>query len=141
MRQLTDYYFLLMRGFTEEERRQDELLLRRFGLYKLAGAVMYVLKWLFALPEEKMIVKPDKRIGTVLLKEVLNGGNFGRYDKNAQKVHSQLDRNLMRLKRDWRLLKVFPSECLSEPLFRLYHFFWRCWLNIYIDNVRATARH
>lgn len=132
MRQLTDYYFLLMRGFTEEERRQDELLLRRFGLYNLTGAVMYVLKWLFALPEEKMIVKPDKRIGTVLLKDVLNGGNFGRYDKNAQKVHSQLDRNLMRLKRDWRLLKVFPSECLSEPLFRLYHFFWRCWLNIYI---------
>ena len=29
------------------------------------------------------------------------------------------------LAQDIRLVRYFPSECLWEPLFRLYHFFWR----------------
>ena len=125
MRQMMDYYFLLQRGFTEEERQHDTVLLRRFGLYNTAAAVMYVLRCLFVLPTERMLVAPDKRRGQLLLKEVLYGGNFGKYDEDARKVHTQLGRNMLRLKRDWRLLTAFPSECLCEPLFRWWHFFWR----------------
>lgn len=125
MRQMMDYYFLLMKGFTAEERQHDERLLRRFGLYDMAGAVMYVLQWLFVLPEDKMLVAPDKRRGVVLLKEILYGGNFGRYHQEAKKARSQWAKNALRSRRDLRLLTVFPSECLCEPLFRLWHFGWR----------------
>lgn len=125
MRQLMDYYFLLRRGFTQEERLYDEQLLRRFGLYDIAAAVMYVLHWLFVLPQEQMIVEPDKKRGTLLLKEVLLGGNFGHYDPQVQKTHTQWGYNMLRLKRDWKLLAAFPSECMSEPLFRWWHYFWR----------------
>lgn len=125
MRQLMDYYFLLKRGFTQEERLRDEQLLRRFGLYDIAAAVMYVLHWLFGLPEEQMIVGPDKKRGVLLLKEVLHGGNFGHYDPQVQRTHTQMGQNVLRLKRDWKLLTAFPGECLSEPLFRWWHFFWR----------------
>ena len=125
MRQLMDYYFLLRRGLTDEERRRDALLLRRFGLHDIAAAVMYALQWLFALPQEQMIVAADKKRGVVLLKEVLEGGNFGRYAERSLKAHTQLDRNMGRLRRDWKLLAAFPSECLCEPLFRLWHFMWR----------------
>jgi hypothetical protein len=125
MRQLMDYYFLLRRGFTAEERQRDEMLLRQFGLYHIAAAVMYALKWLFALSEEQMIVPPDHRRGVFLLKEVVHGGNFGHYDIQSRKARTQWAKNWLRLKRDLRLLRFFPSECLCEPVFRLWHFFWR----------------
>lgn len=125
MRQLMDYYFLLKRGFTQEERLSDEQLLRRFGLFDFAAAVMYVLHWLFDLPEEQMIVEPDKKRGILVLKEVLHGGNFGHYDPQMLKTHTQMGHNWLRLKRDWKLLATFPSECLSEPLFRWWHYWWR----------------
>lgn len=125
IRQLMDYYFLLMKGFSPEERQQDELLLRRFGLYDIAGAVMYTLRQLFTIPEEKMIVPPNRRRGRFLLKEVFEGGNFGRFNPQSRSARTQFAKNMLRLRRDWRLLTMFPSECLSEPLFRLWHFFWR----------------
>jgi len=125
LRQLLDYYYVLQQGFTEEERLQDGQLLRGFGLYKVAAAVMYVLQEAFALTPEHMIVAPDRKRGHFLLDEILQGGNFGQYDKRTADSHSPFAKNLQRLKRDVRLLRYFPSECLWEPIFRLWHFFWR----------------
>ena len=125
MRQMMDYYFLLRKGFTQEEQQRDEQLLRRFGLYNITAAVMYTLRQLFAMPKDRMLVPPDQRRGKYLLKEVLEGGNFGRYSPQSFMARTRLGRNMLRLRRDLRLLTVFPSECLCEPIFRLYHFFWR----------------
>lgn len=125
IRQLMDYYFLLRRGFTPEEQQRDEQLLRHFGLYNITAAVMYALRQLFAMPEKRMLVPPDRRRGLFLINEVLYGGNFGRYDPLSRKARTRFAKNLLRIRRDLRLLTVFPSECLSEPIFRLWHWFWR----------------
>lgn len=125
MRQLMDYYFLLRQGFTPEEQRRDVQLLRHFGLYDITAAVMYTLHQLYAMPEAMMLVPPDRRRGLFLINDVLYGGNFGRYDPLSRKARTKLAKNLLRLRRDLRLLTVFPSECLSEPFFRLWHWFWR----------------
>lgn len=125
LRQLLDYYFLLQRGFTADERQADERLLRRFGLYKVASAVMYVLKEVFGLADDKMIVAPDDKRGRFLLDEILLSGNFGKYDERLKNSKSQTSKNVQRLKRDLRFMRYFPSECLWEPVFRWYHFFWR----------------
>lgn len=125
LRQLLDYYFLLQRGFTVDERQEDERLLRRFGLYKVASAVMYVLKEVFGLADDKMIVAPDDKRGRFLLDEILLSGNFGKYDERLKNSKSQTSKNVQRLKRDLRFMRYFPSECLWEPVFRWYHFFWR----------------
>ena len=53
--------------------------LKYLGLWKFAGAVMYVLKEALGLPEEKMIVPMDEKRGKLLLAEILNGGNFGKH--------------------------------------------------------------
>ena len=127
IRQLMDYYFLLRKGFTPEEQQRDEQLLRRFGLYNIAAAVMYTLRQLFAIPVNRMIVPADSRRGQFLLKEVLEGGNFGRFNPQARSARTRLAKNVLRLRRDFRLVTMFPSECLSEPMFRLWHFFWRLW--------------
>lgn len=125
LRQLLDYYYLLQKGFTEEERQEDERLLRRFGLYKLTAAVMYVLQEVFGLKQEKMIVPVNERLGKFLLEEILLAGNFGHYDKRVSHGGGKLQKNTNRLKRDFRQIRYFPSESLWEPIFRWYHYFWR----------------
>ena len=56
----------------------------------------------------------------MLLDDILNGGNFGHYGKQHVLGH-----NLLRLYRDARLLRYYPAEALSEPIFRTWHFLWR----------------
>ena len=102
---------------------QDEL--RRLGLWEFAGAVMYIMKEVFGLEDNRLIVPPDVKRGRLVLKEVLEAGNFGQYDKRNWFGHSALGHNLQRLYRDMRLVRYFPAEALSEPFFRIWHFFWR----------------
>lgn len=109
----------------EVDRRflQDEL--RRLGLWEFAGAVMYIMKEVLGLEDSRLIVPPDVKRGRLVLKEVLEAGNFGQYDKRNWFGHSALGHNLQRLCRDMRLVRFFPAEALSEPFFRIWHFFWR----------------
>ena len=102
---------------------QDEL--RRLGLWEFAGAVMYIMKEIFGLEDNRLIVPPDVKRGRLVLKEALEAGNFGQYDKRNWFGHSALGHNLQRLYRDMRLVRFFPAEALSEPFFRIWHFFWR----------------
>ena len=125
LRQLLDYYYLLMQGFSEEERKRDEQLLRRFGLYHVASAVMYVLHEVFGLQQKQLLVPVDERRGRFLLEEIMLAGNFGKFDKRLEGNRKAVGKNMARLKRDVRFLRYFPSECLWEPIFRVYHFFWR----------------
>jgi hypothetical protein len=131
LRQIMDYYFLLKQGFTEEERQEYAVLMKNFGLYKMARSVMYVLREVFGAGDDVLIVEPDERCGRMLLDEIMLSGNFGHFDEriDAKARKSRVRMNILRLKRDLRMLKYFPSECLSEPLFRIYHFFWRQWKN------------
>ena len=76
--------------------------LKYLGLWKFAGAVMYVLHETLGLSEEKMIAPMDEKRGKLLLAEILNGGNFGQH-----------------------FVRFYPAEALSEPIFRTWHFFWR----------------
>ena len=116
---------MLQQGFTEKERKHDERLLRDLGLYKMASAVMFVMKEFLGLDSRLMLVPPDEKLGRFLLDEILQAGNFGHYDKRVEHGQGQLAKNVQRLRRDVQLMRYFPSECLWEPVFRLYHFFWR----------------
>lgn len=129
LRQILDYYFVLKQGFSEEERRRDEALLKEFGLYELAGAVMYVLQVVLQMKEEELLVAPDVRRGRFVLQELMLSGNFGQYDERGGQGRSWMERNVKRLMRDVRMLRYFPAECLWEPVFRMYHFLWRGWYN------------
>ena len=99
--------------------------LKSFGLWKFAGAVMYVLHEVLGLSENKMIAPMDVKRGKVLLEEILQGGNFGQYDERYGFGRGTIGHNLQRLFRDLRLVRYYPAEALSEPIFRIWHFFWR----------------
>ena len=99
--------------------------LKELGLWKFAGAIMYIIQEVFGLSASRLIVPPNEKYGRFVLNEVLEAGNFGRHDKRNRFGKSKLGHNLQRVYRDMRLVRYFPAEALSEPFFRVWHFFWR----------------
>ena len=101
--------------------------LKYLGLWKFAGAVMYVLKEVLGLSEEKMIVPMDEKRGRLLLAEILDGGNFGRhFTKYAGFTHQSMGKKyFLKIWRNMHFVRYYPAEALSEPIFRTWHFFWR----------------
>ena len=101
--------------------------LKYLGLWKFAGAVMYVLHEALGLSEEKMIAPMDEKRGKLLLTEILNGGNFGKhftkYGHFTQ--HGMAKKYFLKIWRNMHFVRYYPAEALSEPIFRTWHFFWR----------------
>ena len=145
LRQLLDYYFVLLKWHTDLTNLTDSnkslpqmtLIntdldalrhkLKYLGLWKFAQAVMFVMKEVFGLSEDRMIVPMDEREGRFLLDEIMRGGNFGQYDDRMgskvgeSKIHRYFRMNL----RNLRFVKHYPTEALSEPLFRTWFAVWK----------------
>ena len=127
MRQIIDYYYVV---------NNDELLvirdtlqreLKYLGLWKFAGAMMYVLHEALGLSEEKMIAPMDEKRGELLLAEILEGGNFGRhFTKYGGFTHQSMGKKyFLKIWRNMHFVRYYPAEALSEPIFRTWHFFRR----------------
>ena len=101
--------------------------LKYLGLWKFAGAVMYVLHEVLGLPKEKMISLMDEKRGKLLLAEILNGGNFGKhFTKYAGFTHQSMGKKyFLKIWRNMHFVRYYLAEALSEPIFRTWHFFWR----------------
>ena len=101
--------------------------LKCLGLWKFAGAVMYVLHEALGLPEEKMIAPMDEKRGKLLLAEILNGGNFGQhFTKYGHFTQQEMAKKyFLKIWRNMHFVRYYPAEALSEPIFRTWHFFWR----------------
>ena len=124
LRQMMDFYYLLKKRdgsrFKNEELKQT---LNYLGLWKFARAVMYIMEYVFLLKKDYMIVPIDKKRGESLMKEIIKGGNFGKFSGLTQ--HSSGSKYMLKNCRSLRLAADYPAEALSEPLFRTWHFFWR----------------
>ena len=101
--------------------------LKYLGLWKFAGAVMYVLHEALGLSEEKMIAPMDEKRGKLLLAEILNGGNFGQHFTKYGHFRQQgmAKKYFLKIWRNMHFVRYYPAEALCEPLFRTWHFFWR----------------
>ena len=138
MRQMVDYYYVLVKSeegrvknCTATEGKANVTSLQRelkhLGLWKFAGAVMYVLHVVLGLPEDRMIRSMDVRRGELLLSEILNGGNFGKHFTKYGHFTQQgmAKKYFLKIWRNMHFVRYYPAEALSEPIFRTWHFFWR----------------
>ena len=138
MRQMVDYYYVLVKSeegrvknCTATEGKANVASLQRelkyLGLWKFAGAVMYVLHVVLGLPEERMIRSMDVKRGELLLSEILNGGNFGKHFTKYGHFTQQgmAKKYFLKIWRNMHFVRYYPAEALSEPVFRTWHFFWR----------------
>lgn len=133
LRQMIDFFYVLKvsnsplsdaRG-SNGLRKDYVNLFNHVGLYHIACAIMWILITRLGMPIEWMLVEPDEKRGKFVLNEIMQGGNFGKSDKRYHFSNNPIGKNLQRFQRDCRLLNYFPSEAISEPLFRLWHAWWR----------------
>ena len=101
--------------------------LKHLGLWKFAGAVMWVLHEVLGMPEALMIAPRDEKRGKLLLSEILDGGNFGKHAEKYGHFTQQgmAKKYFLKIWRNMHFVRYYPAEALSEPVFRTWHFFWR----------------
>ena len=126
LRQLMDY-FCILKHSTAEERSCAYFYLKRLRLKRFVGAVMYVLKEVFAINHQFLMCEPDYKEGVFLLEEIMRGGNFGHYDSRNEwyEKDQRIERGLFNAKRNLRYLRHYPSEVLWILPWKLWHWCWR----------------
>lgn len=148
LRQLIDYYFVLKAwkeectilpnnaslGMWSENISRNIMsaeevmhVLSSFGMTRFTTSVMWVLQYIFDMPDEWCLCKPDEKVGRILLKEIMLAGNFGQHDERGQKMKTggMIPHAIWKLKRIIGLVKSYPEEALCEPFFRVWHLGWR----------------
>lgn len=126
LRQIVDYYHVL-NHLSEKEREQARIDIKEVGLNKIAGAIMFVLEKACGMDHSLIVAKVDAVRGKVLLDEIMQNGNFGRYDEelNNRNKESLIGFNMVALKRQLRFLRYYPLDVISIPFFKIGHWFWR----------------
>lgn len=139
MRQLLDYYFVLLHSANEvsggsevskvscQDYKQESMhWITALGMKRFAEATMWVMKEVFGLDDNYLLCKPNEEYGRFLLDEVMQTGNMGHADERVdhRQLQSAVGRYLFNLKRDIRIIKICPHEALWEPLWGIYQFTW-----------------
>lgn len=127
LRQLIDYYYLLRRGFSEEQRHEYVSTLKKTGMLKFSKGLMYVMKEWFGLEDKYILVKPNQRIGKFIMSEVLQTGNFGYGDERFQwsKTKNKLLGAFYSVLKGFRFIVEFPGEVIFG------HGIWILWWHFY----------
>lgn len=120
LRQLMDYYFVLKARNNDNENDNFRVTLSSLGLLNFAGAVMYVMPEVFCLEEKYMICPEDVKRGRMLLRLVMQTGNFGHQDEKQKVARGSVVGTMKyKLSQWWELVRLYPEETLSAPLWSL----------------------
>ena len=115
IRHIIDYYYVI-KALATEDRQGVVDKLKRFGMLRLAGAMMWVLKDVCGMPAECLICEPDEKEGRFLFDEILRGGNFGHY-RNDDRQRNSVGRLMA-------LLPHYPQEVLWVVPWKIWHRTW-----------------
>ena len=129
LRQVMDYYFVLRTQISDKRLVMDDDVLRLFndlGMMRFARGVMWIMKEVFKSEENLLLCEADEKIGRLLLDEIMDGGNFGKYSENKG-LHSDsaLVRGIRHWERNVKFFMLAPWEILCSPLWSLWHWWWR----------------
>lgn len=127
LRQVMDYYYLLLRRGSEDECQKVLDVVHDLGLDTFLASLQWVLQQVFGLKDEYLIGVTDSENGTLLLGEILSGGNFGKFGANSDIGDSErlLVRMTKKLRRGWNFRHLVRDEVLWMPLFKTWQYFWR----------------
>lgn len=118
LRQLMDYYFVIVNGAGEYSPVETRETISKIGLEKFAGAVIWVLSKVMRLEEKYFVWEPNVKEGTALLNEILQSGNMGKY---GGELHMQdanaWQRLLLACRRRVRMSEFDPLS----PLWSFYN--------------------
>ena len=126
LRQLVDYFYILKHS--NAELRADAFkTVCCFGMKAFAGGIMYILQEKFGMDKEFSLCDINEKHGKFLLNEILIGGNFGHYDTrySIAAKNKKFKRGVTMLKRNLHFVRLYPSEVLWSPVWKLWHWCWR----------------
>lgn len=111
LRQFIDYHYVLKNSSCNAD---IEKVFKYLGMLKFARGVMWVQKECLGLDESYLLVEPDKKAGRPILNEIVNGGNFGKFDdRYSTRGNGYLVRGLTDIYRLIRLTPYFPVDSLA----------------------------
>ncbi len=118
LRQLCDYAILLLNS-TEEERKKAVKTLCELNLKRPAAALMWVIKDIFGVPEERLLFTPDERLGKMALQDAMDfGGNMAMQRDHMPKAQfealSSLNKFRYMLYERKHAFKYAPREAFAE---------------------------
>lgn len=130
LRQLLDYYYIVRQcaNLSQHDIATICNTIEHLGMRRFAGGVMYLLHVCFALSEQHMLFSMNHKEGTFLLHEVMTGGNFGQHDHRllgSKAGEGKWQRYVRMTLRNARFIAHYPTEALSEPLFRTSFAVWK----------------
>ena len=125
LRQVVDYFYVLHQKGLDRERVIS--VLKSLGMMHFTGAVMWVMLEALGMEREVMLCEPDKRRGRLLLAEIMQAGNFGKWDERLSGIdrNSLLSRMIENMQRNMRLVWHYPSEALCAPFWKMWQKLWR----------------
>ena len=125
LRQFVDLYYLL-NDSTASERAEVMSDIKNLRIGTFVAAVMYVEHELLGMDEGISLVRHNPKKGDLLLNEVLRAGDFGRYDPRIRKNDTNVfARTWHHILRNMQLVTICPSEALSTPIWKIWHWCWR----------------
>lgn len=122
-----------MHESSSEEKETYVKSLHKFGLNRFAASVMWVLKQVFNIEDKYLLYEHNECEGKFLLNEILEGGNFGQYDKRYHQRSKHKGRGklfLNKIHNNMHLLTHYTNEVLWGLIYFIWHFFWKRRLTI-----------
>lgn len=111
LRHFVDHYYVLKNlNVSDKERTEIVRDLKSLGLLRFAKAVMWIEKEVLGLRTEGCIVESDEKLGTKLLEDVLEGGNFGKYSERYRGWTGFYWMGMIEAMRILKLMNFAPSE-------------------------------
>ena len=135
MRQLMDYFFVLQTNGSKgkegiESKERVLTVIKQFGMTRFAKGVMWIMKEVFGMTDQLLLIEPDEKEGRYILSEVMTGGNFGHHDERlATKTKTKTKTKTAAVKKILRhnlhLLTHYPGDTLWAPVWIVYHWCWK----------------
>lgn len=126
LRHFMDYYYLLLQGFSSEERMEYEKQINRLGMTSFAESVMWIEKEVLGLDDEYLLLPTYEKGGKLILEEVIATGNMGHYDTRYPfRKRGIFARGMVDAYRSLQLARVFPSEGLWKLFQKIVNQRWK----------------
>lgn len=123
LRHFIDYFYLLMRINCDDDcHAKFKEQFRQLGMLRFVSGVMWIENKILGLPNEYLLVNVDEKTGKLILKEILEYGNFNNMDMEGKSVMTSKLSNTFR---PFKFLFQFPKESLDRILFLGWLQFWK----------------
>ena len=115
-KQFIDYYYLLKKGLTKDEKDGCRQMFKTLKLEKYVAGIMWIMTEVLGLEDSYIIGAKNEREGRLILDESFCYGTFS--NNTFRSVVEQTLANV-------RILNHYPAEVLNGPVYLIWHQWWK----------------